>query len=467
MPKNLVVIVLDTLRHPDFFPALREGTVMPFFRALTAEGVVFSHAIASSCWTPPSHVSLLSGTDPWRTHFHIASGRTEVPDNPFLADRWRERGGRSLAFSANWIVAPEVGDARGYDTFNPGLPTWLSGLALRGLQVAGFEQLMYSRILRRMRDPAVPPGGLVDGLLQVSGTVAHRVVRPLYAGALVTRALSRSLKSTSRTEPLHVFVNLMEMHEPYSPPPGRRAKGLDLMYLQSVNLARHTQALDRWGESLGMMTPYEQAAGRLDRALRWVIHRLRAAGILDDATLLVVSDHGQGLGEHGGFFGHAFFLYDELVRVPAVYLEFRHGEPSLPAERLDPWVDLRHLFDLLVARGVEGAESPIAQCLADSVARRGPAAAFWEGPAPHPPRGFLLSAPPSSYHRSVRVFSNEGSVALGDGGLVSYDGNRSAIPDSLAEYAERAIGRSATASSAPAGRRDPEVDRRLKSWGYD
>ncbi len=467
MPKNLVVIVLDTLRHERWFPGLEDGTAMPFLRRLFAEGVEFPNAIASSCWTPPSHVSLLSGTDPWQTHFHIASRSADVPSAPFLAELWRRRGGESVAFSANWLVAPEVGTARGYDEFNPGLPTWLSTLVLQGIQVVGYEQFLFDRIGRMAAGAPTGPGRLLDRMLQFGGTAAHRVVRPLYSGEQVVRSVRQHLKSRTSTAPLHLFVNLMEMHEPYPTPRGRVRPGLDLTYLPSVNLARHTQALARWGEGLEMMQPYRDAGRRLDGSLEQLFKTLRAAGVLDDAAVLVTSDHGQALGEHRGAFGHAFFLYDELVRIPAAYLEFRGGRATLAPPRNDAWIDLRHLFDLVVARGVEGSGDPLDRILAGSVDRRGPASAFYEGPPPHPPRGFLLSAPVSSYHRAIRVFGPQGSCSLDDAGRpLDLDGADVPTPDALVSYAEKAVG-AARASADVQGRRDPEVDRRLRSWGYD
>ncbi len=467
MPKNLVVIVLDTLRHPKFFPGLDDGSAMPYFRSLEPSGLSFSNLIASSCWTPPSHVSLLSGTDPWNTHFHIASGTSHVPTAPFLADRWHSLGGESAAFSANWLVAPEVGTARGYDTFNPGLPTSLSGLALQGVQVAGFEQLMFSRIARSPCDATGRTRGLLDRSIQIFGTAFHRSIRPLYSGLRVVRAMNRFLRLRSDRRPLHLFLNLMEMHEPYPSPGGRRGGGLDLQYLPSVNLARHTQALERWGEALGMMEPYRLAARNLDSALRSAVESLRKAGVLDDAALLVTSDHGQGLGEHGGFFGHAFFLHDELVRIPAVYLEFEHGQPKLDAGRYDGVFDLRHLFDLLIDRSVEVRPVAPDRSIPASVARRGPAASFWEGPRPHPPRGFLLSPPPSAYHRAVRVFGEEGILALDSDGTTVFEGAASSPSELLVASAETAIGQTGGPARTSPGRRDPEVDKRLKSWGYD
>jgi Sulfatase len=469
MPKNLVVIVLDTLRHPGWFPGLEDGSAMPFLRRLAGEGIEFSNAIASSCWTPPSHVSLLSGTDPWLTHFHVASGTSEIPSNPFLGELWAKRGGVSAAFSANWLVAPEVGTARGYDFFNRGLPTWLSSFVLQGVQVAGFEQLLYGRIQRLAASGKQTGSGSFDRILQFAGTAVHQAIRPVYSGTQVVRAVRKFVRIRDRRKPLHLLVNLMEMHEPYVPPLNRSTQGLDLEYLPTVNLARHTQALAHWGTALEMMQPYAAAGRRLDQALEQLVRVLRAEGVLDDASLLVASDHGQALGEHRGSFGHAFFLFDELVRVPVHYFEFRGGQVQLERTRRPEWVDLRHLFDLLVSRGIEEREIPIDRILADSLERRGPAAAFWEGPAPHPPRGFLLSPPRSSYHRSIRVFGSEGSCSLDDSGHAL-----EALPDSphvteaLLQYAEKAVGRSrATAGAATFGRRDAGVDRRLRSWGYD
>jgi arylsulfatase A-like enzyme len=469
MSKNLVVIVLDTLRHPHWFPGLEDGSAMPFLRKLGSEGVGFSNAIASSCWTPPSHVSLLSGTDPWLTHFHVASGTSEIPSNPFLGETWTKRGGATAAFSANWLVAPEVGTARGYEHFNPHLPTWLSSLVLQGIQVAGFEQLLNARVERLAAAGGRTGSGSLDRFLQFTGTAAHQAVRPMYSGEQVVRAVRRYLRHRDRTRPLHLLVNLMEMHEPYVTPPHRSTGGLDLEYLPTVNLARHTQALAHWGDSLQMMEPYAAAGQRLDQALEQLIDVLRKDGVLDDASLLVASDHGQALGENHGSFGHAFFLFDELVRVPAHYFEFRGGQARLEPTQTPEWVDLRHIFDVLATRGIDEKETPIPQILAESLDRRGPAASFWEGPAPHPPRGFLLSPPRSSYHRSIRVFGAEGTCSMDDTGKpLDIAAEPGPPPDRLVQYAEKAVGRSrSTAGTSAPGRRDTEVDRRLRSWGYD
>ena len=469
MPKNLIVIVADTLRHPCYLPGYAEGRSMPFLRALESRGVSLSHVVASSSWTPPSHASLLSGIDPWRTGFHLPWNPARPDPNSFLAALWRSAGGKSAGFSANWMVAPEIGTACGYDAFNPGLSTRLSSLVGRGLSVVGFEQLIHLRLLHRTSPFTARWDALVDRLLQAGGSAIHRAVRPFYSGEGVVRAVDRFLRGSPSGSSLHLFVNLMEMHEPYVPSPGHRSSGLDPPYLPSVSLCRQTDALRERGRPDEMMGAYLEAAGRLDRALLRLIDTLRLHRVLDDAGVMLVSDHGQGLGENDGYFGHGSYLYDELVRVPAIWLEFRNGQAIGDRFRWDRWVDLRHLYDLLRLRGIEGLDRPVGAVLDDSLAGRGPASSFWAGPAPHPPRGFFSSQSPSTHFRAVRVFSPEGEVWIREDRESRYRGPALGAPDALVEYADRAIARGseATASSAAPPLTDPELDRRLRSWGYD
>jgi arylsulfatase A-like enzyme/Tfp pilus assembly protein PilF len=60
---------------------------------------------------------------------------------------------------------------------------------------------------------------------------------------------------------------------------------------------------------------YNAAVASADAAAGKVIAVLRARKLYDDALVLVASDHGQGLGEHGEE-THGVFLYDETIHVP-------------------------------------------------------------------------------------------------------------------------------------------------------
>ena len=59
---------------------------------------------------------------------------------------------------------------------------------------------------------------------------------------------------------------------------------------------------------------------------------LDAAGHADNTLVIVVSDHGEGLGDHGEEW-HTYFVYDSTVRVPLIL-----NHPSLSASKRVPEV---------------------------------------------------------------------------------------------------------------------------------
>jgi arylsulfatase A-like enzyme len=86
-----------------------------------------------------------------------------------------------------------------------------------------------------------------------------------------------------------VWVHLYDPHAPYEPPEPYASRYADRPYDGEV----------AWTDEL---------IGRLDQTLT----RL---GMHDDTLLVLTSDHGEGLGEHGELV-HGFFLYQATLRVP-------------------------------------------------------------------------------------------------------------------------------------------------------
>lgn len=91
------------------------------------------------------------------------------------------------------------------------------------------------------------------------------------------------------------FVHIYEPHKPYTPPP------------------RFTAA-DRYD---GEVEHADEIVGRF-------IDHLKAKQLYDRATIVLLSDHGEGLGDHGED-EHGIFLYRETIRVPLII--------KLPASR--------------------------------------------------------------------------------------------------------------------------------------
>jgi arylsulfatase A-like enzyme len=59
---------------------------------------------------------------------------------------------------------------------------------------------------------------------------------------------------------------------------------------------------------------YDHAVSYSDRAVGQLLDYLKAEGLYDESVIVLMSDHGTGLMEHGRYAG--FFCYEEQIRVP-------------------------------------------------------------------------------------------------------------------------------------------------------
>jgi arylsulfatase A-like enzyme/Tfp pilus assembly protein PilF len=104
-------------------------------------------------------------------------------------------------------------------------------------------------------------------------------------GGLTVDALSTWIDGRAGDR-VFAFLHLYEPHTPYAPPPSHR-----------------------------LAQPYDGEIAYADELVGRFMDRLAARHLLDRAIVAVVSDHGEGLGDHGEA-EHGVFLYREALRVP-------------------------------------------------------------------------------------------------------------------------------------------------------
>jgi arylsulfatase A-like enzyme len=90
--------------------------------------------------------------------------------------------------------------------------------------------------------------------------------------------------------PLFFFLHLFEPHAPYSPPEPWRSRHSD---------------------------PYDGEVAAADAALGAFLDGLRRAGLYDGSLIVLLGDHGEGLGDHGEK-EHGILLHRETIRVPLI-----------------------------------------------------------------------------------------------------------------------------------------------------
>ncbi len=105
----------------------------------------------------------------------------------------------------------------------------------------------------------------------------------------------------NRSQPFFAWIHLFDPHSPYAPP--------------APFAAAHRDA------------PYDGEVAYTDAASGRFLDRLRQQGLYAPATIVIVADHGESLGEHGER-THGTFLYDATIRVPLLI--------KLPTVRLKP-----------------------------------------------------------------------------------------------------------------------------------
>ncbi len=311
---DIMLVVLDTVRADAVGGRPGEPSVTPSLDALAARATVFDTAYAAAPWTVPSHASLFTGTFP---HHHRATHDTYRLD-----------------------------DAR---------TTLAEVLAGAGYQTAGFTT-----------NPWLATGvGLAQGFEHYHETFKEATDDPDQGSRRVTGQVLRWLDDRDPGRPSFVFVNYVQAHLPYEPPEDAVRRVGGAAGHVSVEQAEAWLAGDRSLSRDGLRRAYLAEVADLDAQVGTLLQGLEERGLLERTLLVITSDHGELLGEHG-LTGHEFALAEELLRVPLIV----HGPGFGAGTRPDP-VSLVDIVPTLVAaaaaqppRGVDG-RSLIAERAAD------------------------------------------------------------------------------------------------------
>jgi len=288
---HLVFVDVDTWRADRLGVYGAPPDRTPRLDAWAAEqAVVFTDAVATASWTLPSTLSMLTGLAV-QQHEVYGRDRLVASEDVYLATRLRRAGYETLAMSDGGFVSPAYGLSAGFDVFD------------------------YQR--------------------EQFGTHAD----PGWDAVLDRLARRRSER------PAFVFLQTYLVHAPF--PEDRRFEPEHAPY-------------EGWlsGQDVGydnVITPFRDGALELDAADRAHISRLYDAGVarvdeilgaflarLDEVlgeqpyAVVVTSDHGEELFDHGSL-THGRTLYDELLRVPLLvrFPHARAGRSDAPVSTLD------------------------------------------------------------------------------------------------------------------------------------
>lgn len=296
--RNVVLYVIDTLRadHASTYGYGRPTT--PHLDRLAREGTTFERAYAVGSWTRPAIASLFTGLRPASHRVGVDHGLGRWPRT--IAERFHAAGWSTRAFVANAQIIPH---SLGFDR--------------------GFERFLAF------------PGG-EGAMLATTAEVNPHLLREL---------------ETSRDERLFVYVHTVDPHAPYDPPAcyeglfgdpdyggtvGRRDTFKEYLRARTMSPADVARVRDLYDEEVRFQ----------DEMLGTLLDRLAATGRDRDTVVVVVADHGEELGDHGGW-EHGERAWEELLRVPLVVRW--PGRPDLAGRRISEPVQIVDLLPTLLA----------------------------------------------------------------------------------------------------------------------
>jgi arylsulfatase A-like enzyme len=302
---NVLLIVIDTLRadHLSAYGYPRPTT--PEIESLASHGVLFENAIAPSSWSLPSHASLVTGRSvhehgmgnvqpmPW-----LGWGNRSLNGVPTIGEALQQRGYRTGAFSANRIYfTSNVGLGRGFLHFEDYFDSVGDGFVRTELG-REFARLYLNRSAKSKFTRLFRWAGLSNWLDKDSEGSGE------YGGAFGVRKRADDLNrearrwiERNRDHPFFVFLTYLDVHYSYGGPPGYEKPLWD-----------HGSVIDEYDAGLKYEDDY---IGRF-------LADLNRDGILKNTLVIVTSDHGESLGDHGLSY-HGAALYWELVRVPLIF----------------------------------------------------------------------------------------------------------------------------------------------------
>ena len=271
---DIILVSLDTTRPDYLTPYDSRESSTPALARLASEGMRFDQATSVTSWTMPAHAAVLTGHYP---NIGLGFGSRVEPTELTLA---------------------ELLSMEGYDTRGASGGPYTDA-------AAGFQQGFRSY---------VDSSGWKNA-------------------AFITDWAVDVVSNTSKSQPLFLFMNYFDAHEPTSGvsidewiPVDTGAKPLTDDFVRRIRAG------------------YRRDLRTIDDQLARLFAAFRSQRDWDNTIVVVFGDHGQLLGERGAI-GHAISLDEELLRVPVLV----KGTRSRPLRGVYPeQFQLHDLFPVML-----------------------------------------------------------------------------------------------------------------------
>lgn len=304
---NVVCIVLDSLRkdHVSWFDADWVDTETPAIDEFAADPntVAFTNSYPEALPTLPTRRTLFTG----QRSLPFGSSNSLVDTDRTLQQLLRQHGyTTSLVTDTYHLAKPGMNFHRGFDSFE-----WIRGQEGDSYRTAPHDENLDSYV----GHPSVREQ--TDQYLRNVSDRDDGDEGAYFAARVVKRGINW-LEANKNTDKFFLWIDSFDPHEPWDPPQSYLKKHVDPDY-DGPHLI-----LPRIGSS-ERMSPEEIEyvrglyAAMVEYTSHWIgqlIQKLKNIGLYDSTLIVLLSDHGAPLGEHGYMRKSGGDLYSELLDIP-------------------------------------------------------------------------------------------------------------------------------------------------------
>lgn len=322
---NVILIVMDTVRADHLSLYGYDRRTSPNLDRLGRISTVCSRAYATGPWTLPSHASLFTGLYSFE-HEARAYPLGESVVTPAKVHR-RDRSDASPGENQSMLQAVNKTVVDNANKLGSSYLTLAEAFREFGYQTCAINANNYYLNTR-------------FGLDQGFQTFESR----RRSGIEITDRALKWLDERNKVTPFFLFLNYMDAHRPYNthPVPGLfnqkvpedSGSLLDKVYEQMIVDGESGDTL-----MLGVISnQYDMGIANLDLALGILLKHLCSQGLFENSLIIVTSDHGEYLGEHG-LIEHRKDIYEQTMHVPML-IKYPYSKDMYCRNRLISLVDM-------------------------------------------------------------------------------------------------------------------------------
>lgn len=317
---NIIIIVADTMRL-DALSVYNNKINTPAVDLFSRNSIIYNNAIAPAPWTIPSHASLFTGKYASEHKIHeseeIKIFDLNISMNynkfPTIAEKLNKEGYNILGISANANIVPGSGFDKGFNNFYYSKNVYyniIKNYLMRNNNIISADKIWTGQKKLEVLKTLLKEDGL-NGLKRLYNLGS--LFKNKYDGFYYDKGgydTVDHIENSSFKSPFFLFLNFMEMHEPYikDGPNIGTVKGLKSLF-GYININTKTKS--------NIRKRYFQRSIIFDYYFGRLIRFLKYNNIYDNTLIILTSDHGQQLYENN-YYGHGIYLTDELIRIPLI-----------------------------------------------------------------------------------------------------------------------------------------------------